>query len=291
MIFVWTIFEIWNLETFYGFYYFETPEVHNRLMAEIRWSFWTETRNWSETAPWLMWLTNPPSRTKRTRERTVEKTADVSWPTFISNRDTNCKRKYQYFGNPSLLTKWDSLIRDYIILFGSTIPRLIYDLILTHSPGEDEYVLLSHKNGDRHFCQPDSIGTGFLTLGEWQLCPCVSPGPNMDTAKVHAGLMMGPVVSMAQNDSRITVVTVLVAQQKIVDPKNNPHCHWNQKVGWIARGFPQQGFGLLASYYNIFFQLKKRFPIFNHLFDCIWIYLALFEFICCGTSLGLSSNT
>lgn len=99
-----------------------------------------------------------------TRERTVEKTADVGWPTFISNQDTNCKGKYQYFGNPFLLTKWDSLIRGYIILFGSTIPCLIYDLILTHSPGEDEYVLLSHKNGDRHFCQPDSIGTGFLTL-------------------------------------------------------------------------------------------------------------------------------
>ena len=192
----------------FGFYYFETPELHNRLMAEIRWPFWTETRNWSETAPWLMWLTNPPSRTKRTRERMVEKTADVGWPTFISNQDTNCKGKYQYFGNPSILIKWDSLIRGYIILFGSTIPCLIYDLILTHRPGEDEYVLLSHKNGDRHFCQPDSIGTWFLTLGEWQLCPCVSPGPNMDTAKVHASLMMGPVVSMAQNDSRIIVVTV-----------------------------------------------------------------------------------
>lgn len=56
----------------------------------------------------------------------------------------------------------------------------------------------------------------FLPFAEWQLCPCVSPGPNMDTAKVHAGLMMGPVISMAQNDSRITVVTVLVA-----DPTEN----------------------------------------------------------------------
>ena len=52
--------------------------------------------------------------------------------------------------------------------------------------------------------------------------------------------------------------------------------HWNQKVGWIARGFPQQGFGPPASYYNIFFQLKTIFPIFNHLFDCSWIYLTLF---------------
>ena len=67
--------------------------------------------------------------------------------------------------------------------------------------------------------------------------------------------------------------------------------HWNQKVGWIARGFPQQGFGPPASYYNIFFQLKSIFPIFNHLFDFIWIYLTLFDFFCFGTSLGLSCTT
>ena len=67
--------------------------------------------------------------------------------------------------------------------------------------------------------------------------------------------------------------------------------HWNQKVGWIARGFPQQGFGPPASYYNIFFQLKSIFPIFHHLFDFIWIYLTLFDLFCFGTSLGLSCTT
>ena len=67
--------------------------------------------------------------------------------------------------------------------------------------------------------------------------------------------------------------------------------HWNQKVGWIARGFPQQGFGPPASYYNIFFQLKSMFPIFHHLFDFIWIYLTLFDLFCFGTSLGLSCTT
>ena len=64
---------------------------------------------------------------------------------------------------------------------------------------------------------------------------------------------------------------------------------------------PKGGVGLLGDSHNrvlghqhhittYFLQLKTIFPIFNHLFDCIWIYLIVFEFICCGTSLGLSSN-
>ena len=59
----------------------------------------------------------------------------------------------------------------------------------------------------------------------------------------------------------------------------SPKFHWNQNVGWIARGFPQQGFGPPASYYNIFFQLKAIFPyliIYLIVSEFIWLYLNLF---------------
>ena len=56
--------------------------------------------------------------------------------------------------------------------------------------------------------------------------------------------------------------------------------HWNQKVGWIARGFPQQGFGPPASYYSIILQhicsIKINVP---HISSFIWFYLNLFDFI------------
>ena len=55
--------------------------------------------------------------------------------------------------------------------------------------------------------------------------------------------------------------------------------HWNQKVGWIASGFPQQGFWPPASDYNIFFELKTFFPysiIYLIVSEFIWLYLNLF---------------
>ena len=63
---------------------------------------------------------------------------------------------------------------------------------------------------------------------------------------------------------------------EIVRPRRSYTIHWNQKVGWIASGFPQQGFWPPASDYNIFFQLKT---IFSHIQSFIWLYLNLFDFI------------